>query len=270
MAKYIEGIPLKKKFGQHFLRDATFTDIMLRKVSLTNESSVLEIGCGNGFLTKAILQYPLARLWVFEIDSQWADYVKKSIQDERLVVFQENILDFDFNRLREYKPWTLLSNLPYQITFPILYLVARHHDFFAEGVVMIQEEVAQKIIKKSGRGYGFPSLFLQYYFELKLLNKVPPHAFYPQPKVYSRLLYFKPKRTLIPIEQEAKFWQFIKACFRQPRRTLKNNLQQTHIDITKIPHDILQLRAQQMSFEELKNVWHQLISAESAGYRSRS
>ena len=86
---------------------------------------------------------------------------------------------------------------------------------------MIQEEVAQKIVKTSGRGYGFPSLFFQHYFEWKLLEKVPPGAFFPPPKVYSRLLYFKPKKMLQQIPDEAEFWEFIKHCFAQPRRTLK-------------------------------------------------
>ena len=129
----------------------------------------------------------------------------------------------------------ILSNLPYQITFPILHLLQKNRDLLKEGVMMIQEEVAQKIVKTSGRGYGFPSLFFQHYFEWKLLQKVPPGAFLPPPKVYSRLLYFKPKKDVIQIPDEPKFWEFIKRCFAQPRRTLRNNLASTHYNMQSNP-----------------------------------
>ena len=120
---------------------------------------------------------------------------------------------------------------------------------------MIQEEVAQKIVKTEGRGYGFPALFLQHVFDFKLLKKIAPSAFFPPPKVTSRLLYFKPKAVVDEIPQEQEFWKFIKYCFHQPRRTLKNNLEQYHYDLTKVPEVTLQLRAQQMSKADLLKVW---------------
>jgi 16S rRNA (adenine1518-N6/adenine1519-N6)-dimethyltransferase len=219
------------------------------------DASVLEIGCGDGFLTHSILQTPMARLWVFEIDQEWVAYITQKYKDARLQVYHENILDSDFQRLEPSQPWTLLANLPYQITFPLLHALQQQRALFKEGVIMVQEEVAQKILKKQGRDYGYASLFFQYYFEWKLLVKVEPSAFYPPPKVHSRLLYFKPKNPPA-IEQEELFWKFIKVCFKQPRRTLKNNLEQTHIDIGKIDPAILAKRAQQMSISDLLALWH--------------
>lgn len=249
------GIRVKKKFGQHFLRSHAVLNSMFRAVQLDDRSSIFEIGCGDGFLTREILQHLCARLWVFEIDPEWAHYVKNNIKDARLEIFIENILDLDFTRFQEHAPWVLLANLPYQITFPILYLLQRHRDVLKEGVVMVQEEVAQKIVKTSGRGYGFPSLFLQHYFELKLLEKVPPTVFFPPPKVFSRLVYFKPRKDPAPIRDEQEFWRFIKLCFHQPRRTLKNNLVTTHIDLALIPEHYLLLRAQQMKSTDFFDLW---------------
>ncbi|MGB8467518.1 MAG: 16S rRNA (adenine(1518)-N(6)/adenine(1519)-N(6))-dimethyltransferase RsmA [Candidatus Babeliales bacterium] len=262
MTSYLDGIALKKKFGQHFLRDTTFIQMMLEAVSLNAQSNVLEIGCGDGVLTRAILAQQLARLWVFEIDPDWVHYVQQTIPDERLQVFNENILDLDLHRLQEQGQWTLLANLPYQITFPILYMCMRHHTLFKEGVIMVQEEVAQKIVQKGGRGFGFPSIYLQYHAEWKLLHKVPPQAFFPPPKVHSRLLYFKPKAELLPIIHEEQFWKFVKQCFHQPRRTFKNNLEQTQYDYSRLSEQTLQLRAQQMSFGDLYEIWHCLIDKE--------
>jgi 16S rRNA (adenine1518-N6/adenine1519-N6)-dimethyltransferase len=253
-----QGIPLKKQFGQHFLRDQIVVNHILEAVQLTPQTSVFEIGCGDGFLTQAILKKPLERLWVFEIDHEWANFVQKKCLDPRLNVFEENILEVDFSRFEPYKPWVLLSNLPYNITFPISNRLQQHKHVLQEGVIMVQEEVAQKIIQTSGRGYGFISLFFQHHFYWKLLDKIPPTAFYPSPKVYSRLLYFKPRFDQPEIPDEILFWKFIKKCFQQPRRTLKNNLLTSHFIYSNLSENLLTKRAQELSFDDFLNIW-QLI-----------
>lgn len=251
----IKGIPLKKQFGQHFLRQQSVVDHMLEKVTITPETSIFEIGCGDGFLTRTILQTNCARLWIFEIDPDWANYVMHIYPDKRLTMYCENILDVDWSRFEPYKPWTLLANLPYQVTFPILHTLQKNKHLLHEGVVMVQEEVAQKIVQKNGRGYGFVSVFFQYYFEWQLMEKIRPSAFYPPPKVDSRLLYFKPRTHEHELSADDPFWKFVKACFRQPRRTLKNNLQQSHYILDGISEEILAKRGQQMSFDDLFNLW---------------
>lgn len=249
------GIRLKKKYGQHFLRQQWVVNRMVDIVHLDSTTSVFEIGCGDGFLTKAIIAHPIKHLEIFEIDAEWVSYIKKIIPDQRISIHCTNFLDISRDVLKDNTSWVVLANLPYQVTFPILYKFQQYRDLIAEGVVMIQEEVAQKITKISGRDYGYPSLFLQWYFELQLLDKIPPTAFVPPPKVFSRLLYFK-TRTVVPIiPNEEKFWQFVKICFRQPRRTLSNNLKQSHYGNIAIPDYYLSLRAQQLSMQQLLVLW---------------
>ena len=250
-----QGIELKKRYGQHFLRDQSVVDHMFEHVTLKPQTSVFEIGCGDGFLTRSILEQDIARLWVFEIDHEWADYVKKTYPDDRLTVYEENFLDLDFARLEPHAPWTLLANLPYSVSFPIMYKLRENYHLLQEGVVMVQDEVAQKIVKTGGRGYGFAALYLQQCFDFKMLRKVPPGVFYPAPKVNSRLLYFKPKALVEDIPDEEGFWKFIKLAFHQPRRTLKNNLEQGHFDLAKVPEKMLVLRAQQMEMKQLLELW---------------
>lgn len=253
-----QDILLKKKYGQHFLEDQHVVDHMIDAVEI-KDASVLEIGPGGGFLTKSILEFPIARLWAFEIDPDWADYLQKTYTDPRLEVRLENFLDVDFTCFEAHKPWTVLANLPYQVTFPILHRFHEHRHLLKEGVVMMQEEVAQKIVKTRGKGFGYISIFFQYYFELRLLDKVPPTAFNPPPKVVSRLLYFRTKTDVAPIENEVEFWKFIKICFKQPRRTLRNNLAQSHYDMNKFSESQLASRAQQLGIDELKVIWQQLL-----------
>jgi 16S rRNA (adenine1518-N6/adenine1519-N6)-dimethyltransferase len=249
-----DGIFLKKRLGQHFLRDSAVTDGMLERVD-TRDMPVIEIGCGDGFLTRAILKQSVSQLQVFEIDTEWADYVRKSVQDPRLTVNNVDVLRADFTVLNADAPWLLLANLPYQVTFPILHRVQAHAALFKEGVVMVQEEVAQKIVKKGGRGYGYPALFFQHYFDWELLQLVPPTAFLPPPKINSRLVYFKPRVITDPIPDEPQFWKFIRQCFSQPRRMLKNNLAGSIYDANKVPAQFDGLRGQQMSMADLRLVW---------------
>lgn len=252
-----KGIPLKKHHGQYFLRDVSVVHAMLDAVKV-KDSSVFEIGCGDGFLTREILAQDPARLWVFEIDEAWAQKVDQEFKStEKLTMHHANFLDIDFSVFEQNHPWILLSNLPYHVTFPILRRVQENRHMMPEGVIMVQEEVAQKIVKTGGRGYGFISLFYQHYFEWELLTKVPPTAFYPHPKVFSRLMHFKARKEVTHIPDEQGFWKFIRYCFSQPRRTLKNNLSQTHFDLDKIESKLV-LRAQQMSFDDLLEIWNLL------------
>lgn len=249
------GIPLKKQYGQHFLRDQAVVDCMLSSVTLDNNSSVFEIGCGDGFLTSSLISKPLKRLWVFEIDPEWAAYVANELPDPRLSIFQEDILAVDFSRFEPDQPWTLLSNLPYQITFPLLRLLKQHRSLLCEGVIMVQEEVAQKITATAGES-THQSIYYSYYFEWKLLCAIAPEAFYPPPLVHSRLLYFKPKTNLVAIPHEDAFWRFIKIAFRQRRRTLRNNLMQSHYSIALLPAKWQRARAQELSLNDFLELWH--------------
>lgn len=257
------SMPRKKKaFGQNFLRKHSVVDNMVNRVVITPETTVMEIGCGDGFLTSAILQQSKCKhLECFEIDPEWASFVQKKITDPRLHISLQNILEVDLSSLAQFQPLVLLANLPYQITFPIIFRIQKYKEFFQEGVIMVQEEVAQKIVATHGKGYSSTSLFLQYHFDLQLMEKVEPSAFEPAPKVFSRLLYFKPKLLLKPIPEEEDFWKFLKLCFKSPRQTLRNNLKSTHFSLDKMPEHLPHMRAQQLSFEEFLTVWQSIIDS---------
>lgn len=251
-----QGIVLKKQFGQHFLQDPLYIHNMIDAIDFTQPQNVFEIGCGEGALTDELMKQNINKLWVFEIDGEWASLVyKRHKHDKRFTMHVKNILDADFAPFHEDKQWVLLANLPYNITFPILHMLYNNRDVVKEGVIMVQEEVAQKIVKTHGRGYGYPSLFFQHYFDWKLMDKIPPEAFYPAPKVYSRLMHFVTKKNVVEIPDEARFWKFIKQCFLQPRRTLKNNLNQTQYDATQFSEELLAKRAQELSMQDFLNIW---------------
>jgi 16S rRNA (adenine1518-N6/adenine1519-N6)-dimethyltransferase len=153
----------------------------------------------------------------------------------------------------------VLANLPYNITFPILERFVTLRSIISEGVIMIQEEVAQKLVATTGRSYGAASIFFQYFFDFQLMIKVGPEAFTPPPKVYSRLVYFKPRKEAPTLQNEKEFFRFIRFCFKQPRRTLKNNLVAANISHEKLDEKTVQLRAQQLSTKQLIEIFHTLF-----------
>lgn len=263
-AEELEKLPFKKKaYGQHFLRNQAVVDRMIDTVSVSPETSVVEIGCGDGFLTSAILlQTKCKNLFVYEIDPEWIEYVEKKIRDSRLKIKHDDILQVDLDKdLNTYKPLVLLANLPYQITFPILFKIQKCKDLFQEGVVMVQEEVAQKIVAARGKKFSPTTMFLQRHFEWKLLDKVAPGSFIPAPKVFSRTIYFKPKFDVPEIPHETEFWAFLKLCYRSPRQTLKNNLKTTkYITHHKLSAELLALRAQQLTFDDFVSLWKDIVS----------
>jgi 16S rRNA (adenine1518-N6/adenine1519-N6)-dimethyltransferase len=255
-ATRLHGHVLKKQYGQHFLRDQSVIDAMLEAVTLQSQSSIIEIGCGDGVLTKQLQTLPHERLWVFEIDKEWSDFVTLTYPHPSMTVFLEDFLQVDFSRFDAHAPWHLLANLPYQITFPLLHKIQQNRHLFAESVILVQEEVAQKLVATSGRAYNFQSFFFQWFFELKLLRKVLPSSFVPPPKIDSRLLYFKPRTTVVEMPMQEEFWKFIKACFVTPRRTIRNNIATYNFAIQSLPDDILSLRAQQVSLEQFIGIWN--------------
>jgi len=258
----IQGVQLKKTLGQHFLRDHMVTDAMLVMIEDLHQKSVFEIGPGNGFLTRAILEMPIEKLWAFEIDTEWVENLKNNIHDERLTVFHADFLAVDIEELKRNGPWIVLANLPYNITFPILERFILLTDAIEEGVIMVQEEVAQKLVATRGKPYGFVSLFFQYFFEFSLVLKIPPSAFTPPPNVFSRLLYLKPRKQneRPDIKDQGAFFKFVRVCFKQPRRTLKNNLIAAQLDVSMLDEKILGLRAQQLNVHELIQIFETLTA----------
>lgn len=257
------GIAVKKQYGQHFLRDIPLLNMICEAVTLNDTTSLFEIGCGDGALTSTILQHPIKRLWVFEIDPEWATHVRTHYPDPRLTIFEENILTVPLHDyLAPHAPWTLVANLPYNITFPILRLLHNHRTLLYEAVVMVQHEVAVKLLKQGGRDYGPASLFYQHYFQIESLAVIPPSAFYPPPKVRSQLIHLVPRTDMPAIPQEELYWKFIGQCFAHPRRTLRNNLAGTMYEklVTLNGDQERLLRAQEMSAEEFLALWQEHLS----------
>jgi 16S rRNA (adenine1518-N6/adenine1519-N6)-dimethyltransferase len=250
--------PQKKHLGQHFLISQTPINRMLSTIPIDANTTIVEIGCGNGILTRALLETKCKALHVVEIDADWANHIFHTIQDPRLTIHHADALTFDFKPLKGDGRLVLMANLPYLITFPLFAKIVDHYTLFDDGMVMIQDEAAERIAHTTGRRFGAVSMFLQHSLTFTLSDTVPPSFFSPPPKVMSRLMRFQPKTTIMPIQDPDTFWAFVYDCFKSPRQTLGNNLKRTPHAWHKLSPQQLQLRAQQLSQEEMYTLWQEI------------
>lgn len=254
---------MKKSLGQHFLIDKNVIDDIIEKTEIDSNSFILEIGPGSGALTKQILQKSFKLYKVVEFDADLIGPLKK-MENPRFNVYHEDILLFNIDLHHQNKKWIILGNLPYCITSAILKKLVLWKNHCLKSVIMIQEEVAQKLIKTSGKDYTSLSLLMQYHFEIVLHKKILPEAFNKPPKVDSRIISLVPKLSS-PIPNEIDFWKWIAILFESPRRTIENNIKGTKYQ--KITSNVLLgKRAQELQLSDFIEEWNKTIKKIECDY----
>lgn len=214
----------RQKLGQHFLiRDAVLERIA-RAACPEREPLVVEIGPGRGALTTHLLARA-DRVVAIEIDRYLAQKVGQAVSPAlNLQVIEANALEID---LGQWGPAVITGNLPYYAATAILERVMALGPVVRRGVFLTQKEVAERITASPGsRDYGYLSVSMQLSADIELLFEVKPSAFHPPPKVDSAVLRFEPhdRAAELGIASRAAFLRFVALCFRQKRKTLRNNL----------------------------------------------
>jgi len=194
----------------------------VRKIVLAagSPSFVLEIGPGPGVLTEPLSQ--LAPTCAIEADSRMAALVKGELPNVHLI--ESDALLIDWTSLLEVQPAprAIVSNMPYNITGPLLGKVCDCFELMDRAVLMMQKEVADRLLAPAGNSdRGSLSVVMQRLFAVEKVVSAPPGAFLPPPKVESTVLKFVPRPG---VKRETGFETFVRAGFRQPRKTLANNL----------------------------------------------
>ena len=219
-----ESYRAKKRFGQHFLHERKYIDDILSTAALSDTSRVLEIGPGLGALTDPILATG-AQLQVMEVD--WDIVARFKLRTEpNLLVNEGDALRLDWRSILNHPPYTLISNLPYNISSQVLFRLLDERDLFSKAVLMFQKEVADRICATpSTRDYGILSVLCQLYFDVRKVVFVPSGAFSPPPKVDSAVIELIPlSESRYPVTDERFLRKVVKAAFAQRRKTLRNTL----------------------------------------------
>jgi 16S rRNA (adenine1518-N6/adenine1519-N6)-dimethyltransferase len=230
------GLAPKKSLGQNFLVDPLWVSRIVEAFGVRAGECVVEIGPGKGVLTAALLERGCHVIAV-EIDARMVGHLRERFEGEpRLTIVHEDFLRLDLGRAAAGRPVRVIGNLPYHVTSSILMRVLdevrRGHEDpqgaarIVDFAVMIQREVAQRILSAAGsREYGILSVFVDLFFDGEPLADVPPAAFFPRPKVQSRVIRLRPlPAPRHGIGDWAIFRRVVRGAFNQRRKMLRRSL----------------------------------------------
>lgn len=217
-----------KGFGQNFLFDKNIIKKIADVTDIENKN-VIEIGTGLGHLTKHLVA-KAKKVVSIEIDKKLFAYLEQEFKDTKNLT----IINYDFlklslpdlieNEFDSAKDIIVIANLPYYLTSPIILKLLENIAFFSAFVLMMQKEVAQRLNAQiSTRSYSNLSIMCQFYCQVNVVFDVKPNSFFPAPKVTSSVVLFQ-VRDNIKLENERRFWTFVRSCFSSKRKTLVNNL----------------------------------------------
>lgn len=213
----------RKRFGQHFLTDQAVIAGIVSAVAPQPGDRMIEIGPGLGALTRPLLSH-LDHLHVVEIDRDIAHYLRVEFSPQRLTVHEADALTFDFSA---YGPGLrVVGNLPYNVSTPLLFHLARCAADIRDIHVMLQKEVVTRMAASPGSSeYGRLSVMLQHRFHIEEILRVPPSAFRPVPRVDSAVVRMRPRAPGVQtLCDEALFARLVAAAFSQRRKMLRNSL----------------------------------------------
>lgn len=232
-------IQANKSLGQNFLIDNSVIEEIINNSNIGKEDLVIEIGPGLGVLTNRLLQEAKYVISV-ELDPRMVDILQdrfsSNIDNGQLEIINDDILKVDLQRIIEEKKPSIkhvkiVANLPYYISTPIIIKLLENRLSIDEIIVMVQKEVAERLIARTGsREAGTITYLVEYYARAESVVKVPKESFIPSPKVESEVIKLKVrKQPKIAVEDEKLLFNIIQKSFMQRRKTLSNALVNSHI-----------------------------------------
>ena len=213
----------RRRFGQHFLVDPRYVARILEAVDPCPGDNIVEIGPGLAALTAGLIERA-GRIAGVEIDRDLSAQLRANFPRSALALHEADALEFDFTQLGE--GLRIVGNLPYNISSPMLFHVAKFADRVRDLHVMLQKEVVARMTAEPATpDYGRLTVTLQATFRVTRLFVIPPGAFRPPPKVDSAFVRLVPLGDAKPaIADEALFARIVAAAFGQRRKTLRNAL----------------------------------------------
>ena len=256
----------KKSLGQNFLHDNNVLTKIKQSVSVSSDDLIIEIGPGQGALTKKLKEFE-ANLVCFEIDDRTKEYLLP-LEDEKTRIVYGDFLKVDvYEEIKDikYNKIYVIANLPYYITTPIIEKIINLDLAVEEMVLMVQKEVAERFASKPGnKSYGSITIYLNYYFDVQKLFVVGRSSFTPAPNVDSMIIKFQKRNDKFGLIDEEHFFSLVKNSFKQKRKTIKNNLYSYDLNVIESVLESnglsLQSRAEQISIDVFAKISNELIS----------
>ena len=288
-----KNFKFKHSLGQNFIIDEFLLEDIADESGITKDDFVLEIGPGNGALTRCLCDRA-KKVVAVEIDKSLIPLLKSNLKDyENVSIINADFMELDFQAIiNEFgcepnvtcmgeacepsyghvlrAPIKVVANLPYYITSPIINILLQN-PYVSEMTLMVQKEVAERIVASpGGRDYGILTLACNYFADTKMIMVVSKDCFFPKPKVDSAVVHFKKH----PIEASAasprtgefhepnydQLFKLIKASFAQRRKKLLNSLTNAGFNKDTVAHALIKLgfdenvRAENLSLDDYKKL----------------
>jgi 16S rRNA (adenine1518-N6/adenine1519-N6)-dimethyltransferase len=211
----------KKFLGQNFLVDDNISKKIVRQLELKATDTVLEIGPGQGALTKNLAGFCKNYIAV-EIDKNITESLKEKFGDKGKIL-NEDFLKYDLTKIK--KPIKIIGNLPYNIASEILFKLFDNREKIQSAVLMVQKEFARRLVSSpNSKEYGIMSVQTQVFSKPKILFNVPPTVFFPKPKVESSVIKLDFSKNDYELLSRDSFKILVRTAFGKRRKTLKNSL----------------------------------------------
>ena len=222
-------IKMSKKLGQNFLIKRGIVDEIVHAAELTPGEPVLEVGPGIGTLTQGLAQSG-ADVTAIELDRRLLEVLDTTLASyDNVRIVHGDVLKLDVPTIMNHKPFKVVANLPYYITTPIIMSLLESKLPIERLVVMVQKEVALRMVAKPGtKDYGALSVAVQYYTKPDIVLDVPPKSFLPAPAVTSSVIRCVLRdKPPVDVIDEKLFFRVVKAGFAQRRKTFANTMKTT-------------------------------------------
>ncbi len=237
-----------KDLGQNFLRNQRVIEDFVREIEIQENDTVFEIGPGEGVITNEILKKNLNfKLISIDIDERSIEELIK-ISDPRFKILHKDILKFIPEIIE--KDYKIVGAIPYNITSPIIHRIIEKEILPTKVVLIVQDEVAKKIINEERNSYF--SFYVGYFYEMRYISKISRNDFYPSPKVDSGMVVFKLKENLKSIDK-IKFSNFLHKVFRSPRKKINKVFNKDLLEKLKISPDV---RPEDLNLEEVVELYN--------------
>lgn len=263
-------IKMSKKLGQNFLIKRGIVDEIVKAADLQAGEPVLEIGPGIGTLTQGLAQSG-ANVTAIELDTRLLDVLDTTLaQYSNVNIVHGDVLKLDVPSIMNHEPFKVVANLPYYITTPIIMSLLESRLPIERLVVMVQKEVALRMVAKPGtKDYGALSVAVQYYTKPDIVLDVPPKSFLPAPAVTSSVIRCVLRdKPPVDVIDEKLFFRVVKAGFAQRRKTFANTMKTTGLSKDRIEELLVkanidgQRRGETFTLQEfadVANAWAALI-----------
>ena len=263
-------IKMSKKLGQNFLIKRGIVDEIVHAAELTPGEPVLEVGPGIGTLTQGLAQSG-ADVTAIELDRRLLEVLDTTLASyDNVRIVHGDVLKLDVPTIMNHKPFKVVANVPYYITTPIIMSLLESKLPIERLVVMVQKEVALRMVAKPGtKDYGALSVAVQYYTEPDIVLDVPPKSFLPAPAVTSSVIRCVLRdKPPVDVIDEKLFFRVVKAGFAQRRKTFANTMKTTGLSKDRIEELLAkanidgQRRGETFTLQEfadVANAWAALI-----------